>query len=305
MSCKMLPWVSFLVVAALLPLACTRPTLPEQTIWWRHSDDGPVDIDAVIAKYPELDGVIISAPEYMEELERERKKAEAAGIPLAREEFRLFPGSVLRLEVLGHPVFSREVIVGPDGTYDFPLIGVLELEGRTLAEVRAELVEKLRRYIKDPKVSLNLSYIGGAGTVVSPRYAAGWVKVLGQLSEGVIPVTGRETISDIIALAGGLDEDAAWRDVRVIKHSPGRKRPRIVIVDWFDFVKFGNLAQDIPVGDKDIVYVPPHFSLGTHIQRDWDLVMKYVTGAREYDHLVQYFERRLRGKIRPYRDLND
>jgi polysaccharide export outer membrane protein len=297
--------LGLLILAVSMLTACTRPTLPEQTIWWTHSDDGPVDIDAIVSKYPELDGVVISAPEYMEELERERKKAAAQETSVPEQAFRVQPGSVLSVEVVGHTEFSRQVIVGPDGTYDFPLIGVMKLEGMTLNEFRSELSTKLRRFIKDPKVSVNMSYIGYTGTVTTPHYTAGWVRVLGQVNEGVIGITGRETILDIITFAGGLGSDAAWRDVRVIKQSPDRKRGRIIIVDCFNLLKFADLTQNIPITDRDIVYVPPHFPLGAHVQRDWDIVMKYVTGSQQFDHLVQYFEGRLRSRIKPLRVASD
>ncbi|MDQ7779525.1 MAG: polysaccharide biosynthesis/export family protein [Planctomycetota bacterium] len=296
-----------LVLAPIIVLAlsaCTRPNFSEQTIWQEHSTDGPVDIDAVVSKYPELDGVLISAPEYMEELEREKKRAEAEGTRIVGEPYVVQPSSVLMVEVPGHGEFTRQVLVGPDGTYDFPLIGVMNLQGKTLEQVRAELTEKLKRFIKNPQVSVNSSYIGAAGTVLSPSTHTGSITVVGAVSEGIYGYTGRETIRHIIALAGGVSDDAAWRDIRVIKQSPGRKRARIVIVDWFNLVKFGDLSQDIPLASGDIVYVPPHFPLGEHIQRDWDLIMKYASQSQSYDQLIQYFEGRLRGRIKPLRDAN-
>ena len=67
--------------------------------------------------------------------------------------FRLGPGDRLDIEVLGDGSGPVSTFVGPDGKIYFDLLPGLRVWGLTLQETRQLLEERLREYIRDPKVA--------------------------------------------------------------------------------------------------------------------------------------------------------
>jgi polysaccharide export outer membrane protein len=49
---------------------------------------------------------------------------------------------------------TKEVVVRPDGSFSFPLVGDVQAEDRTVEEIRADLVRRLTKYIPNPNVSV-------------------------------------------------------------------------------------------------------------------------------------------------------
>lgn len=128
----------------------------------------------------------------------------AAGQP---GEYRLGPNDVLKITVFGHDDLTRSATVGPDGTLPFPLVGAIPAAGLTAAQVEARLRELLGRdYLVDPQVS-----------VAVQEYRSQRVFVLGEVEKpGAYALTGRVTLVDILAQAGGPGK-AAGRQIHVIR----------------------------------------------------------------------------------------
>ena len=61
------------------------------------------------------------------------------------EAYHLNPGDILSISVWNEEALQQEVMVLPDGTISFPLVGIIEAADRTLAEVlpdgTVELIE--------------------------------------------------------------------------------------------------------------------------------------------------------------------
>lgn len=55
-----------------------------------------------------------------------------SGYPLA-------PGDVLHIDFLAQPSFGRDMVIEVDGRIELPLVGPVQVEGRTIAELRAEV----------------------------------------------------------------------------------------------------------------------------------------------------------------------
>ena len=129
-------------------------------------------------------------------------------------------------------------IVDGGGYIDFPVLGRLHLEGKTLKEVQNEISNRITSsgYIKEPVVSVNLENF--AVTVI--KYG----------STNRINVTGR-SINLLQAVAPAYGEKI--RDVEVIRVENGQRRAYTV-----DFQKKD--IFDSPVyylQQNDIVYVKP------------------------------------------------
>lgn len=154
-------------------------------------------------------------------------------------------------DVLGISVWqvadlTRDVTVRPDGKISYPLIGDLPAEGLTLTELDRLLTDRLRLYVRDPQVSVELKTMGQQLRLI----------VLGEVNrQGVFPLPGRTiTIPEAIALGEGFKRiGAKIKDVVVIKGYP--QQPQLFHVDVKTLLIKGEDPQRLLVGSGDIVFV--------------------------------------------------
>lgn len=142
---------------------------------------------------------------------------------------------------------DQEVIVRPDGMISFPLIGDIAASGRPISEVDDELTERLKEYVKYPDVSISVRKLGGKK-----------VMVLGEVgSPGVYMVTGKSTLLEAIALAGGFSMHSVASSVIVIRG--GFKNPKGMRINLGRALTKGDTTKNIALKPEDIVYVPKKF----------------------------------------------
>jgi polysaccharide export outer membrane protein len=96
---------------------------------------------------------------------------------------------------------SRSFQVAADGSIGLPLVGRIHSAGLTVSEFERSLDEKLRRYIKDPHV-----------TITAIKYHGRTVSLVGAVnSPGAYQITESRTLLELLSLAGGLKADAgSW-----------------------------------------------------------------------------------------------
>ncbi len=292
-------WCAFAVAGAtLVGAGCyglTRPEYDADALYDYPSDNNPPNVSKIVERFPELKGIVLTGPEYNAEVEQEAARRVKEGVPEVSA-YLIQPGVVLSIEVLGEPEFTRQVTVNVDGTFDYPLLGPLTVRGLTLQQVKDLLREKLQKYLRDPQIVLNATYANILGG--SPQIAAGKVLVLGRIgSPGPKVYTGQEKLSGMLALAGWFSDDSERREVRVLKPRKGHRRARVIICDFQQFLVNADMAQDIPVEIDDIVYVPMHWTAGDQFSKDWDLTIRYLSGAQSLDGLLQYWSGRVNGRI--------
>lgn len=70
--------------------------------------------------------------------------------------YRLGPGDCLVLTVLGHPEFSGEFLVPADGRLNTVASGVVEVTGKTIAEVQDCVTARLKERLVQPEVGIAL-----------------------------------------------------------------------------------------------------------------------------------------------------
>ena len=106
-----------------------------------------------------------------------------------------------------YSVSGRNVyVVRPDGKLDFPLIGEVDVDGKSVTQVREELTVRLTEYIKNPRVSVNISKWG-----TTRVYVLGEVK-----TPGLYELDKSRRVLDAIGKAGAYTKDAAKRNVFLI-----------------------------------------------------------------------------------------
>jgi polysaccharide export outer membrane protein len=152
-------------------------------------------------------------------------------------------GDVLQLVVWKEPELTRDVTVRLDGRITVPLVGDIEAAGRTPADLGSDLAKRLTRYVSTPVV-----------TVAVAQAASARVYVLGQvLQPGAFPLTGRMTVLQALALAGGFKEFAKTEKIVVIREDS----PEGPITVNYKKVEGGaDLAQNVLLRPGDTILVP-------------------------------------------------
>ena len=144
----------------------------------------------------------------------------AATAAAAQDEYRLGPGDVLSIAVLGQQELSyREhepITVRPDGKMSFPLMSEVSVAGKTPGEVETLIEAALSKRYKHVDVAIN---------VVHPRPRR--IYVLGEVHEpGAFDLENEDIgVREAIALAGGLTQQASTRECYLY----GRDREPVTI----------------------------------------------------------------------------
>ncbi|MBI3098051.1 MAG: polysaccharide biosynthesis/export family protein [Planctomycetes bacterium] len=246
------------------------------------SDGKAVNLQELVTRFPELEGIVTTAPDYYEEVERERKRSiEEGGTGSLYREVVIEPNYLLTVEVWGEPEVTRQVYIRADGGFDFPLIGEVQAAGKTIHQVRDEMAARLRKYFRDPQVIVNATPVGTSAGYTGGGAATGTITVVG-LRNGNYPWSGKENIMQVLAAAGGVPENGEWRQIRLIRRDTTRKtRGRIIIVDYWAFLRYGDVRQNIPLLPGDIVFIPKHWTWGEQFAKDWDLAFHFLNGTTQ------------------------
>lgn len=113
---------------------------------------------------------------------------------LATEEYRLGAGDKLRVVVYNEPQLSGDYVVDSQGQLSLPLVGVLDVQGKTSKEVAKAAEDEFRKhnYLLAPRVSVEIS-------AFRPFYIVGEVR-----KPGEYPYVAGLTVWNAIATAEGL-----------------------------------------------------------------------------------------------------
>ena len=170
----------------------------------------------------------------------------AAGTPdpsKPPEQFYLIgAGDTLNINVWKEPTLSGTVKVRPDGYVTLPLINEVQVAGQTTANLRNTLEDKYKEFTTDPFVTIRVEAI-----------ASSEVFLVGQVTKaGAFPLSGNETLLQLLTRAGGLGIFADRSNIRVVRREGNRVTE--YTVDYDAIIK-GDLKQDVLLrpGDRVIV----------------------------------------------------
>ena len=128
----------------------------------------------------------------------------------------LCPSDLVQVKVYQEDDLESKLRISRDGTTSFPLIGVINLGGKTVAQAAALLREELGKdYLVNPQV-----------TVTVLEYAKRRFTVLGQVQRpGSYEIPNEESVVFLqaIAMAGGYTRLANRANVTVTRTIDGRK----------------------------------------------------------------------------------
>ncbi len=162
----------------------------------------------------------------------------------AVDAYRVQPGDVLTISVWKEHDLQGEILVRPDGGLSFPLAGDVDADGKTTQELTDTLVEKLKKYIPDPVVTVAVKQIGG-----------NHVYVLGKVNRpGEFTFTKPVDVMQALALAGGATPFAQVNDIRILRRQSGELHA--LPFKYAEVERGKELGQNVLLQSGDTVVVP-------------------------------------------------
>jgi len=158
--------------------------------------------------------------------------------------YQLRQGDTVIISVWREDTLQRQVIVLPDGSITFPLIGRVEVAGLSTPEVEQRIVIKLKEYFPEPIVSVVIVGIDG-----NRAYVTGKV-----LRPGPLTINGPISVLQAISLVGGFDRFADENGVKVIRSKP--EGQEILPVNYKDIISGKNMSTNILLKAGDTIVVP-------------------------------------------------
>jgi polysaccharide export outer membrane protein len=160
-------------------------------------------------------------------------------------------GDELNVIVYGEKDLTQTVTVLPSGTISFPLVGEIKLGGLTPTQAAGTLATSLKKFVRDPQVS-----------VVVAKEGPLEVLVLGNvLKPGKYELPSRSRLTDAIASAGGLGvTDGNFPDARM-----ANARGDVQQISLQKLLHDGDTSQNLPLADEMTVYVPSPLTLQVQV----------------------------------------
>ncbi len=194
-------------------------------------------------------------------------------------------GDKIEISVYRHDDLRKALTIDPSGMAMFPLIGDLQLAGKSLNALRDEMTDRLSKYVVNPEVSITVTSIQSRKTLV-----------LGEVrSPGSFVLDTDLTVLDMISKAGGTTNDANLERVLLVRRN-GNKATGVPL-NLESAIAGEDLSANVPMQNGDIVVVPPkriaevarYMSYVSDILRPfvtleggivlWPLVVDVFTGA--------------------------
>lgn len=175
--------------------------------------------------------------------------AEAPPAPPVAEstDYVMQPSDLIRVLIFQQPDLLREVRITQEYTITLPLIGTIDLRGRTVRQAE-EIIRSLydKDYLVNPQVNL---------TVL--EYTQRTVQVVGAVNQPgavVFPPEQKMGLIEAIARAGGQSRIADLKRVRLTRtNAEGKAENQIINVD--DMMK-GNSNEQYLLLKGDVIFVP-------------------------------------------------
>ena len=159
-------------------------------------------------------------------------------------EYLIGPGDLLQIFVWKEPELTRDVMVRIDGRITVALLGDVEAAGRTPQQLGEELAKSLSKFLETPRVTVGISQAN------STRFF-----VLGQVGKsGDVPLSGRTTVLQGLALAGGFREFAKTDNIVIIRQE--RNGQTIIPVNYKKLEDGKDTSQNVVLRPGDTIVVP-------------------------------------------------
>lgn len=140
----------------------------------------------------------------------------------AQSGYSIRTGDQLTIEVLEDPSLNRQVLVLPDGSVSFPLVGGIRASGKSTDQFRADLASALApNFATSPSVFVSVAALaertasGPSAPITRDIYVLGEVN-----SPGRVEVEPGTTLLQALSLTGGFTKFAATKRIQLRRVNP-------------------------------------------------------------------------------------
>ncbi len=176
---------------------------------------------------------------------------------MAQDNYRIQSGDVLRVEVLEDSTLNREVIVLPDGRVSFPLAGTVKAGGRSVEQVRNEMIAKLApNFATEPTVFVSVSRLATRLESTESSVPTNTIYILGEVANpGVHEIERGTTMLQALAQVGGFSQFAATKRIQLRRTDKSRKE-RIYNVNYKSILAGKTSIGTTIMESGDVIIVP-------------------------------------------------
>ncbi|MDO8739621.1 polysaccharide biosynthesis/export family protein [Candidatus Deferrimicrobium sp.] len=154
------------------------------------------------------------------------------------------PGDQLGIEVWKDAALTRVVTVLPDGKISFPLIGELEAGGKTVAQLKKEIEQKIARYVPDSTTTVEVRQSNSLH-----------IYVLGRINApGRLILNANVNVLQALAIAGGPNTFANRTRIRIFRQEGGKTLS--FPFNYNDVTAGKELQMNIELKRGDVIFVP-------------------------------------------------
>lgn len=159
--------------------------------------------------------------------------------------YRVQVNDVLEFLFFKNVELNQTRTVGPDGAIALQLIGAVQVVGRTVDEITAEVTSLYSKELVNPQVTVAVKEFSGlkvyvGGEVVLP---------------GIQIYRGGLTALQAVVVAGGFKPTARVDEVLLIRQGPDGK-PAGTFHDLGRVLKHAEFGRDVTLVPTDIIFVP-------------------------------------------------
>ncbi len=173
-------------------------------------------------------------------------------------DYKIGPEDLLEISVFEDEKLNKMVRVSSQGNISLPLLGILRVKGLTANELEKEIRDLLaEKYFQDPHVSVFIK-----------EFRNQRISVIGVVEKpGVYDVTGQKTVLDMLAMAGGLKNDAGQllflirppipeEETFKEKKDSDDQVPKTFVIDLEDLLVKGDITLNLPLIHGDVINIP-------------------------------------------------
>ncbi len=167
------------------------------------------------------------------------------------DQYRLWDGDQITIDIVGRPELSGQQIVGPDGDITLSVAGSIKLRDLTREQAAEAIAKALSRYYKNVYATVRVD-----------TYASNRVVVLGRVENpGPVQFDTPPSLIEILSKAGGFP---LLRPEQVLTRCAVIRGDQIL---WIDVARLlsGDLTLNIKLQRNDVVYIPDAFDTSVFV----------------------------------------
>jgi polysaccharide export outer membrane protein len=154
----------------------------------------------------------------------------------------------LQINVWHQEDLSTSAVVRPDGTITMPLIGDIKAAGRTTTELRAEISQKMSKYIRDESavVTVAITAVNSYSFTVAGNVEA----------PGVYNAHKYMTVAEAVAQAGGPNKFASPAGLVLIRQDAQTGKYRRIPINYDEIRSNKKPEANLVLMPGDTVFLP-------------------------------------------------